>query len=191
MGNTVVAPYACEPLAEDTHELRLSVYALPLIGLIGGYHSAVVVRSRRSADGTTEQAYEYAFGGSNDATASGVYSSRAERDPAYAGRLYRRVVVGAVRGPLADLEHAVALEAARWPANGYNLLERNCNHFASTLLWRLIRVRPPMWINRICEGNAAAKRRRSGSHPSGGGRSVRRPLASLLRHRARWRRGRG
>ena len=41
-----------------------------------------------------------------------------------------------------------------WPARSYNLLKRNCNHFASELCELLVGKPLPKWINKLAQTGA-------------------------------------
>eukprot|EP00927_Polykrikos_kofoidii_P037328 TRINITY_DN31469_c0_g1_i1.p1 TRINITY_DN31469_c0_g1~~TRINITY_DN31469_c0_g1_i1.p1 ORF type:complete len:356 (-),score=76.73 TRINITY_DN31469_c0_g1_i1:33-1100(-) len=137
---------AAPELPNGILEVTISVYQLNLLGsgfinslgsfIVGAYHSAVVVGGE-----------EWAFGGHTDELKSGVYKIPPTLDPHHV--FFQKVVMGRMEGTreqVRDLITAFALQP-QWRGTAYDLLERNCNHFASSLCWLLLRRRPPFWIN--------------------------------------------
>mmetsp|Transcript_60890 Transcript_60890/g.145121 ORF Transcript_60890/g.145121 Transcript_60890/m.145121 type:complete len:377 (+) Transcript_60890:104-1234(+) len=161
MGNEASQPgmYVEPKLEPDVTEVRLSVYTLKFTevtlldsmgaNFIGAYHSGVVFHGS-----------EWAYGGHDEEGLSGVYSCRPEENPEF--RFYRRIVLGRVRAPREALRGVIGmLENDRhWEGNRYDLVEHNCNHFASALCWKLLRRTPPSWVNKTAEGLAEGRRKR-------------------------------
>eukprot|EP00294_Goniomonas_avonlea_P001056 CAMPEP_0114547118 /NCGR_PEP_ID=MMETSP0114-20121206/4297_1 /TAXON_ID=31324 /ORGANISM="Goniomonas sp, Strain m" /LENGTH=523 /DNA_ID=CAMNT_0001731659 /DNA_START=66 /DNA_END=1633 /DNA_ORIENTATION=- len=149
------APEPEAQLPEGEHEVRLSVYRLPYIGRVGGYHSGVVVR--RGGSGPRE-CHEYAFG-AGEYHDCGVYRSEAEKDANPDYQFYQRHVIGRTRMPWDKVMAAVEEVAKLYYADEYTLTGRNCNHFSSDVCWRLLKVRPPEWVNSLADGLEASARR--------------------------------
>ncbi|CAK0810643.1 unnamed protein product, partial [Prorocentrum cordatum] len=159
------------PLGEV--EVRVSVYKLDVTGiglldaigggLVGLYHSGVVIGAN-----------EWAFGGHDEAGKPGVFKTPPEQNEDFI--FYRRVIMGNVQyggvmetvkklafskewagsGPCGGHPGNFAWAAPRGPAD---LFERNCNHFTSDLCWALLKKRPPEWINETATGLARTCRR--------------------------------
>lgn len=143
-------------------EMRVSVYKLGMTGvgiidqigssLVGAYHSSVVLFGQEFLVGQ-----EYAFAGHDDEGETGIYRSTPERDPNYT--FYQRVLMGQIKCTPAEAMHTINQLAGRWPGTDYDIVDRNCNHFASDLCWSLAKRRPPAWINETANGLAASRRR--------------------------------
>jgi len=117
-------------------------------GLVGAYHSGVVVAKK-----------EWAFGGHDAAGCSGVYSTEPEMNPDFI--FYQRLIMGRMQATPDLLQDHIREISCKpeWRGCTYDVFERNCNHFASDLCWLLLRKRPPEWINSSAEGIALSQRR--------------------------------
>lgn len=145
-------------LPEGVLEVRISVYKLELTGvgfldhigagLAGAYHSGVVVANE-----------EWAFGGHDMEGKSGVYRNKPEFNADYL--FYQRVVMGHIRCTPPAVTQIVRqlARSEQWAGPSYDLIERNCNHFASELCWQLLKKRPPEWINSTAESLSLGRRR--------------------------------
>lgn len=110
---------------------------------LGLHHSGVQV-------GTTE----YAFGGHND-EGTGVFEVRPRAAP---GAEFRESIpLGDCVYSATEVREIVRAMGVAWPGAGYNLLTRNCNHFADQLCRRLTGVGSPPWVNRLAGVGAAFK----------------------------------
>lgn len=150
-------------LPAGVFEVRVSVYKLQLTGvgfldrigasLAGTYHTGLVVCGE-----------EYAFGGHDDPSQTGVYTTRPEMNTDY--MFYQRIVSGRLEMAISKVKRIVDELAAspQWLGTAYNLTERNCNHFASDLCWALLRTRPPEWINKTAENICLDSKRRRCEH---------------------------
>eukprot|EP00928_Gymnodinium_smaydae_P083218 TRINITY_DN66469_c0_g1_i1.p1 TRINITY_DN66469_c0_g1~~TRINITY_DN66469_c0_g1_i1.p1 ORF type:complete len:432 (-),score=60.71 TRINITY_DN66469_c0_g1_i1:461-1756(-) len=158
MGNEACKPgdYKEPELPDGCFEVRLSVYRLSMTGfqvidavgasVIGAYHSAVVVGGD-----------EYAFGGHEIRGETGVYRSAPEMDERFS--FYTRLVMGRIYNTRHAVRKLVADVSRKWPGPSYDLIERNCNHFASDLCWLLVKKRPPAWVNETASNLSRANRR--------------------------------
>lgn len=145
-------------LPEGVLEVRLSVYKLEITGVgfldhigagvVGAYHTGLVVDNN-----------EWAFGGHDLAGKSGVYRTKPELNPDYI--FYQRIVLGTVSSTASAVGQQIRHMARneKWAGPAYDLVERNCNHFASDLCWMLLKKRPPDWINATAEGVGLGRRR--------------------------------
>lgn len=107
-----------------------------LYGLgMGLYHSGV------SVFGT-----EYCFGGH-----AGDYTGVFEVTPRTApeARFRESIVIGYTALDPIDVSLIINQMAEHWGGSSYNLLTRNCNHFASELCEKLTGAQAPAWINRL------------------------------------------
>lgn len=149
--------YVEPELPDDVFEVRLSIYKLKLTGLgvlddmgsgmLGTYHSGLVVAGE-----------EWAFGGHEQEGISGVYTTAPEMNSEYS--FYQRLIMGKVHMSKSDV-HSAILDLAsspQWAGPRYDLTQRNCNHFASDACWLLLNKRPPEWINKTAEGIAQQNR---------------------------------
>ena len=130
--STGAAEFEPLPALEDgENEIRLSVYSLPALGWAGGYHSGLVLRG---SDGVS---VEFGFAGG-----VGVYQCEAECDPAYEGRLVKRVMLGVVPTPWAEVVGTVATASEQWPGLRYHTTSCNCNDFAAHMVMLSLPVVP-------------------------------------------------
>ena len=83
---------------------------------------------------------EYSF-----ASGSGIFES----DPKEAaGAKFRESIeLGAFEGGSAELRNLLANLRNDFGPNSYNLLTKNCNHFAAALVWSLLRRPIPSCVN--------------------------------------------
>ena len=137
-------------LPRGEFEVRLSVYTFDFSGIslfnnlgsgiTGAYHSGLVVLGN-----------EYSFGAHDDHAETGIYVCKPEMNPDY--QFYDRVVMGRLRGSQQQILSIIRnhMEMEEWHGKRYDLLENNCNHFASDLCWALLRRRPPDWINNTAD----------------------------------------
>eukprot|EP00438_Fugacium_kawagutii_P029214 Skav229549 [mRNA] locus=scaffold568:275738:288499:+ [translate_table: standard] len=117
--------------------VKLNVYS-PSGGQHVAYHSGVEVFGG-----------EYVFGGGNTSF-SGVTVQRPKVPPPGSGWVfYQTVEVGACRLSRDDAMRAIQELRAQFPASGYDLMARNCNHFADALCQRLCNSGIPSWVNRL------------------------------------------
>jgi deubiquitinase DESI2 len=67
------------------------------------------------------------------------------------GAVFReQIEMGAFDGGPAELKRIIADMQADFKADGdYNLIHKNCNHFANALCWRLLRKSVPGHVNRL------------------------------------------
>lgn len=92
---------------------------------------------------------EYVFGG-GDTSYSGVTMQRPKAPPPGSGWMfYKAVPLGSARGSREDLQRAMTDIRREFPASGYDLLSRNCNHFSDALSQRLCGQPIPSWVNRM------------------------------------------
>lgn len=59
--------------------------------------------------------------------------------------------MGAFDGGQAELTRALDDLRDDFPADEYNLIRKNCNHFAAALCWKLLRKRVPAHVNRLAD----------------------------------------
>lgn len=101
---------------------------------VGLYHSGVCVYG-----------VEYAYGGHPHAH-TGVFTTPPKKAPD--ARFRQTLLIGFTRLSPDDVAELVQAMSAIWLGNTYNLLTRNCNHFASDLCERLTGKAAPEWVNR-------------------------------------------
>jgi deubiquitinase DESI2 len=89
--------------------------------------------------------------GSEYSFASGAGIFEAPPRLAAPGAIFReQIEMGAFDGGDGDLKRVIADMQTEFKANGdYNLIYKNCNHFANALCWRLLRKTVPAHVNRL------------------------------------------
>ena len=120
---------------------------------LGVFHSGVAVAGR-----------EYAFGYCPDG--SGVYTTAPGENPMYVFRA--AVPLGSVALAPRELDARLRALRARWAGDGYDLLQRNCNHFAEDMARELgCEQLPPGYVNRLARAGDSASEAVSAatSHP--------------------------
>ncbi|GAB7361182.1 hypothetical protein MBLNU230_g1215t1 [Neophaeotheca triangularis] len=99
-------------------------------------HSGVVINNR-----------EYAYGGHDTPSTTGVYYTRPRFEPS--GATFRcHVLQGFTFNTEAEIEAVIRDVSEQFLGTGYNLLHHNCNHFTSVLCERLTGRPAPAWLNR-------------------------------------------
>lgn len=98
---------------------------------MGLHHSGVEILGRE---------YSFASGG-------GVFDSTPKDAP---GAKFRESIeLGSFEGGSAELSSAISDLREEFGPDRYNLIKRNCNHFANALVWRLLRRTIPAHVNRL------------------------------------------
>mmetsp|Transcript_44683 Transcript_44683/g.54692 ORF Transcript_44683/g.54692 Transcript_44683/m.54692 type:complete len:337 (+) Transcript_44683:56-1066(+) len=123
--------------------VKLNVYS-PSGGQHVAYHSGVEIFGG-----------EYVFGG-GDTSFSGVTVQRPKVPPPGSGwTFYQTVDIAPCRLSRDDAMRAIQELRSQFPASGYDLMARNCNHFSEALCQRLCSSGIPSWVNRLAGiGNA-------------------------------------
>lgn len=124
---------------EAVPNLNFYLYAVGM----GLYHSGVSVHG-----------CEYAYGGHAESH-TGVFSVRPRKAPD--ARFREAVYIGNTCLSPDQVADVVDAMASIWRGNTYNLLSRNCNHFASDLCERLTGHPAPEWVNRLAWMGEKAK----------------------------------
>lgn len=102
---------------------------------LGLYHSAIELNGR-----------EFAFGG-HDMPGTGVFENEPRRAE---GAIFREAIpLGQTQYTLEESESIIAELSLEYTGISYRLFNRNCNHFAEDLGFRLTGNRAPLWINRL------------------------------------------
>mmetsp|Transcript_39244 Transcript_39244/g.73194 ORF Transcript_39244/g.73194 Transcript_39244/m.73194 type:complete len:336 (+) Transcript_39244:55-1062(+) len=139
------APGAVQTPAATSNSamVKLNVYS-PSGGQHAAYHSGVELHGG-----------EYVFGG-GDSSFSGVTVQRPRVPPPGSGWVfYQTVDIAACRLSRDEALRIVQEMRAEFPASSYDLMARNCNHFADALCKRLCNQGIPTWVNRLAGiGNA-------------------------------------
>ena len=120
---------------------------------LGVFHSGVAVGGR-----------EYAYGYCPEG--SGVYTTAPGENPMYVFRA--AVPLGSVALAPRELDARLRALRARWAGDGYDLLQRNCNHFAEDMARELgCEQLPPGYVNRLARAGDSASEAVSAatSHP--------------------------
>ena len=116
--------------------VRLNVYS-PSGGQHVAYHSGVELYGG-----------EYVFGGGGGS--SGVTAQRPRVPPAGSGwTFYQTVDIGPCLLSREEALRCVQQLQRDFPAQSYDLTQRNCNHFAEEMCQRLCHKGIPSWVNRL------------------------------------------
>lgn len=99
-------------------------------------HSGVVINHK-----------EYAFGGHDRRGMTGVYWTKPRLEPP-GGTFKCEILHGFTVQPQAEIEAIIREASEMFQGTGYNLLNKNCNHFTSYLCERLTGRAGPSWLNR-------------------------------------------
>ena len=97
---------------------------------LGFYHSGVQVDDQ-----------EYTF------SSGGVFSHAPKNVPD--ARFRETIKIGVFRGNSSDFDRILAQLRTEFPGTEYNVLSKNCNCFADTLVKRLLNQEIPPYINRM------------------------------------------
>lgn len=90
---------------------------------------------------------EYAFGGHDKRSMSGVYWTRPGQEPP-GGSFRCELLQGFTFRSDREIEIVIKEVAQKFQGTSYNLLSCNCNHFTSYLCEQLTGKAPPSWLNR-------------------------------------------
>lgn len=101
-------------------------------------HTGVVIKSLNR---------EYAFGGHDRPTMSGVYWTEPRQEPP-GGTFRCEILQGFTFRSDREVESVIKDISQSFPGTSYNLLDCNCNHFTSALCEKLTGRKPPAWLNR-------------------------------------------
>jgi len=142
---------------QDT--VKLNVYS-PTGGQHAVYHSGVEVLGA-----------EYVFGG-GDSSFSGVTAQRPRIPPPGSGWVfYQTVDIGPLQLARDAAHRALTELRSEFAASSYNLVSRNCNHFADALCNRLCGHGIPGWVNRLAGVGSAVQSAVGATQGSAGQRS--------------------
>ena len=136
-----------------------------LLGVGGVFHGGLEV-----------YAEEWAFGACE--VGSGVYACQPRANPMYKFR--ETVVLGATALTPEEVKRVVATLAADWGGPTYDLIGRNCCHFAAALAKELGVAEPPGWVN------AAAGAADGAARAAAGAARAARDAAKVAAGAARW-----
>jgi deubiquitinase DESI2 len=135
---------------------------------LGFHHSGVEI------NGT-----EYSFG-----SGSGIFEGPPKHAP---GATFRQEIdLGAYDGGQPELLAALddMRSSGSFGPNDYNLIRKNCNHFANGLVWRLLRRTIPPYVNRWADlamcCSCLLPKKMLGEAPVGGGTGGGSPSSSFL-----------
>ena len=140
---TAASTNAGPAAAPSSSMVKLNVYS-PSGGQHAAYHSGVELYGG-----------EYVFGG-GDSSFSGVTVQRPRVPPPGSGWVfYQAVDIAPCRLSRDEALRIIQDMRAEFPASSYDLMARNCNHFADALCRRLCSQGIPSWVNRLAGiGNA-------------------------------------
>lgn len=105
------------------------------MGGLGVFHTGVEIRG-----------VEYCFGGHAE-PGTGVFEIPPRSAPD--ARFRQAIVIGSSRLDSRAMQRVLDGFSDAWAGSSYNLLTRNCNHFADALCLELTGARIPGWINRL------------------------------------------
>ena len=87
---------------------------------------------------------EYSF-----ASGAGIFSNTPKTAPNASFR--EQIVIGTFDGGSYELRQALQSLEDDFQPDSYNLIRKNCNHFANALCWKLLRQTIPSHINRLAD----------------------------------------
>lgn len=90
---------------------------------------------------------EYAFGGHDKRNQTGVYWTKPRVEPP-GGTFRLSFLQGFTFSPQTEIDQIIRDASEEFQGTGYNLLNRNCNHFTSYLCEKLTGRKGPAWLNR-------------------------------------------
>jgi deubiquitinase DESI2 len=114
-----------------------------IMGGMGVFHSGVELLGR-----------EFCFGG-HPTDATGVFEVTPRCAPD--AKFRQAIPMGLCYLDPQSLDQLISNFSAHWAGNRYNLLTRNCNHFAGELCQALTGNAPPAWVNRLAWVGEKAK----------------------------------
>jgi len=116
----------------NIYDLSTANDCLYSIGM-GLHHSGVEILGKE---------YSFASGG-------GIFDSSPKEAP---GAQFREAIeLGAFDGGSSELQSAISDLRDEFGPDRYNLIRRNCNHFANALVWRLLGRTIPGHVNRLAD----------------------------------------
>ena len=131
--------------AASSSMVKLNVYS-PSGGQHAAYHSGVELYGG-----------EYVFGG-GDSSFSGVTVQRPRVPPPGSGWVfYQTVDIAPCRLSRDEALRVIQDMRGEFPASSYDLMGRNCNHFADALCQRLCNQGIPSWVNRLAGIGSAVR----------------------------------
>lgn len=129
MRGTALRTTTSTPVKLNVYDLHVANEFVAAIGL-GLYHSGVEIDGR-----------EYVFG-----SGSGIADVAPRSAP---NAIFRASIpMGSFDGGSREVARAVDELRSTFPESGYDLVSRNCNHFADALVFELLRKHIPAWVNR-------------------------------------------
>jgi hypothetical protein len=87
---------------------------------------------------------EYSF-----ASGAGIFESSPKFAPG--ARFREQIDLGSFDGGQAELKQAIGLLRDDFGPDDYNLIRKNCNHFANALIWKLMNKAIPGHVNRLAD----------------------------------------
>jgi hypothetical protein len=127
---------------------------------------------------------EYSFAGGPDAgSGSGVMTQQPRATPAGGDWKFKQaIVLGTVAIPYQEFDKILQEVKDQFPANTYDLMHRNCNHFTTAVSKRLgLSASYPSWINRAASWGSVFSQTTSARHACRHRRLVH-ALLTLHRH---------
>ena len=121
------------PVLLNLYDLSPANDCLFNVGL-GLHHSGIEV------NGT-----EYSFGSGG----AGIFESPPRVAPG--AKFRQQIELGSYDGGSRELQQALDDLRSDFGAGDYNLIKKNCNHFANALSWKLLQKTIPGYVNRIAE----------------------------------------
>ncbi|GMJ15671.1 hypothetical protein HRI_005236300 [Hibiscus trionum] len=101
----------------------------------GVFHSGIEVHGK-----------EYGFG-AHEFPVTGVFEVEPKNCPGFAYR--RSILLGTVNITSSEFRSFIETMASQYYGNSYNLISKNCNHFADDVARKLTGKRIPGWVNRL------------------------------------------
>jgi len=83
------------------------------------------------------------------ASGGGIFESTPKFAPG--ARFREQIEIGGFEGGQSELNKAISELRNDYGPNDYNLIRKNCNHFANALCWKLLRKTLPGHVNRLAD----------------------------------------
>lgn len=93
---------------------------------------------------------EYSF-----ASGAGIFDSAPKEVPN--AQFRESILMGVYEGSSSDVRNVVSDLRSEWSGDSYNLILKNCNHFANALCWALLNKTIPGYVNRLADLGGCCK----------------------------------
>ena len=141
MGNSPSGPeeHTVTPTGGTGPEIFLNIYIPTENKQKGVYHTGIQIGST-----------EYAYGGGSVAE-TGVYKQQPQEEPAGGQWAFEQSIsLGKAKLDYMSCNSAISDLKVKFPADQYNVIRKNCNHFTEAAAKVLgVYINYPQWVNRL------------------------------------------